>query len=245
MEFTVTPEKALLNKRSFFVEVGMFESKAEVEAYFEGEKIECLLCGRMLKSLSTHLSRIHDVECDEYREKFGLPYSKGLVSSVTSGKCSAGLHRRIERGDKTLMPISQVANIGQQTKNRALPLYAQNEHGARITEYNHGYKLSVSSAEEFIEAMEKTRRAQHVIATLPQFANEKAFMLCIEENPQLKERYLVAQSNAVHLLSVDDILTSIGAKGIISNMIKFGLKHRDVAKILNISKTTVTRINKE
>lgn len=52
----------------------------DLEVYLGGDKVECLLCGKAFKALGQHISRAHDITCDEYREQFGIPYLRGLVA---------------------------------------------------------------------------------------------------------------------------------------------------------------------
>ena len=59
---------------------GKFETKEQVDAYFAGDKIQCLLCGRAMKNLACHLGRIHGMTCDAYRTKYGLRWWRGLSS---------------------------------------------------------------------------------------------------------------------------------------------------------------------
>ncbi len=65
-----------------------FETDEEVEAYFSGDKIQCLLCGKWYKELSLHLRRIHDVTPDDYREKYGIPWKQGLTGCISYNKRS-------------------------------------------------------------------------------------------------------------------------------------------------------------
>lgn len=60
-----------------------FRTRAEVERYFGRNKIECLLCGKRFGRLSFHLAAKHGVTTDGYKEQFGLPWSRGLVSAVS------------------------------------------------------------------------------------------------------------------------------------------------------------------
>jgi len=60
-----------------------FETPEEVYAYLDQELIDCLLCGKRLKALVTHLSKIHHVDTDEYKTRYGLPYGRGLVCAST------------------------------------------------------------------------------------------------------------------------------------------------------------------
>lgn len=66
---------------------GQFQSQAEVTAYFSGDKITCLLCGRAFKQLHVHLGSIHGVSENEYKTRYGLPFRTGL-------NC-ANLHERL------------------------------------------------------------------------------------------------------------------------------------------------------
>jgi hypothetical protein len=58
-----------------------FRTRREVERYFGGKKIECLLCGRQFGRLSFHLAAKHGVTTDDYKRRFGLPWSRGLTSA--------------------------------------------------------------------------------------------------------------------------------------------------------------------
>jgi hypothetical protein len=60
-----------------------FATRKQVERYFSGKTIECLLCGQHFDRLSPHLTRTHCMAPDEYRERFGLPWSRGLTSAVS------------------------------------------------------------------------------------------------------------------------------------------------------------------
>ncbi len=67
---------------------GQFETLEEVKDYLSEDRIDCLLCGRALKSLSMHLARIHGISCDRYKEQFGIPYTCGLISADVSDQMS-------------------------------------------------------------------------------------------------------------------------------------------------------------
>ncbi len=55
----------------------------EIELYFDKEKIICLRCGKEYKSLSMHLKTIHEMEPEEYKKIYGLPYYRGLIGKTT------------------------------------------------------------------------------------------------------------------------------------------------------------------
>jgi hypothetical protein len=60
-----------------------FHTRQQIERYFNSETIECLLCGRRFRRLGQHLAAKHDVNADEYRRRFGLPWSRGLTSAAS------------------------------------------------------------------------------------------------------------------------------------------------------------------
>ena len=60
-----------------------FQSKEDVEYYFNGDRIQCLLCGKWYRQINNHHLKLHNTTIDEYKERFGLPWRKGLCSCKT------------------------------------------------------------------------------------------------------------------------------------------------------------------
>ncbi len=66
-----------------------FETKEEVDAYFSTDKIQCLLCGRWYNQIGgLHLDRMHGVTPDDYREMYGLPWTRGLTGRLRHDRLS-------------------------------------------------------------------------------------------------------------------------------------------------------------
>jgi hypothetical protein len=57
-----------------------FATPSELERYFSGDTIECLVCGHHFLRLGSHLISKHGMTIDEYKERFGLPWSRALVT---------------------------------------------------------------------------------------------------------------------------------------------------------------------
>ena len=77
--------------------LGKFGIKKEIDAYLAGNKVQCLLCGKLFKALPQHLERTHEITADDYREQYGLPWKRGLCGVGTSEKLSKNmLERRIQ-----------------------------------------------------------------------------------------------------------------------------------------------------
>ena len=63
-----------------------FKTKEEIEEYFSGDRIQCLICDKWYKTLSHHLDKIHNMSVDDYKLQFGLPWSRGLICKTTLEK---------------------------------------------------------------------------------------------------------------------------------------------------------------
>ena len=89
---------------------GKFTTRGEVDRYFSNDEgIQCLLCGRFMGTLNNHLQLVHGVSHEEYRERYGLPWRKGLVARAVSLKLSTLLTNRIKNGSFTPKPDSKAA----------------------------------------------------------------------------------------------------------------------------------------
>lgn len=59
----------------------LFSTPEEIEHYFAGDEITCLLCGRSMRRLERHLRITHRISADAYRQRYGLPWGRGLISA--------------------------------------------------------------------------------------------------------------------------------------------------------------------
>lgn len=89
----------------------------EIRAYFSGDRIVCLRCGKPFGSLGTHLKSIHGLSDDEYRDMYGLPWRRGLTGAETNRNMSQRVRERIEEG---WFPPAQVHLASQAIKERGL-----------------------------------------------------------------------------------------------------------------------------
>lgn len=59
-----------------------------IGSYYDGDQIQCLLCGKFYQSLASHLSRVHLMSPTDYKLKYKLPMHRGLVSAEVSKSIS-------------------------------------------------------------------------------------------------------------------------------------------------------------
>ena len=69
----------------------------EVRAYFAGDEIVCLLCGKGMQRLAPHLRRRHHLSVAAYRARYGLPWGRGLVSEPSRRKGADRLRAQAPR----------------------------------------------------------------------------------------------------------------------------------------------------
>jgi predicted transcriptional regulator len=58
----------------------IFQTVEELDAYFDQDCLPCLLCGRSYRTLHTHLLKTHHMAADDYRARYGIPWTRGLLT---------------------------------------------------------------------------------------------------------------------------------------------------------------------
>jgi ROS/MUCR transcriptional regulator protein len=61
----------------------VFKTRRDIEDYFSGDTIECLICHHRFKRLHGHLAAKHAMTVDDYKTQFGLPWTRGLTSATS------------------------------------------------------------------------------------------------------------------------------------------------------------------
>lgn len=95
-----------------------FRSRQEVERYFSGKTIQCLLCGERFCRLSFHLSAKHKVTTDEYKSRFGLPWTRGLTSAAS--RANSGWSEKRKRNARRLARRTQFYRFAHPAPRRAV-----------------------------------------------------------------------------------------------------------------------------
>lgn len=160
-----------------------FLSIHEIEEYFSGDRITCLLCGKSFKALCSHLSLIHKVSADDYKQNYGLPYKAGLTSSDTREKKSESMknpsqllrlatYRERQKATGVTRKGSRTSalKLMKTAENRALsPFYSRTyteEDGDAILSYMERNDCSLSAAIRATNIMDRSTFAD-VVARFP------------------------------------------------------------------------------
>jgi hypothetical protein len=126
---------------------GKFTTKDVIDLYFSNpDGIQCLLCGNFYGTLNRHLQIIHKISHDEYRDRYGLPWRKGLVSGNVSRGFSLRLTKRIKNGSFVPKPDNKAAvdkiRAGGWRKDQPYltGIKAENAKGLSKKNIRHGHK---------------------------------------------------------------------------------------------------------
>lgn len=101
-----------------------FQSIDEVRQYLSGDCIVCLLCGKAYRSIGQHITAIHDMTVDEYRQRYDIPWTYGLVCGESEQLYSQAAKKRMDEGWSPPMKTGDdlerlVSGPRRQTKFRA------------------------------------------------------------------------------------------------------------------------------
>lgn len=103
---------------------GAFQSAKEIKSYFSDENIQCLLCGKLYKEITSGHLRVHSTNVDEYKLRYGIPKHRGLIgASLKERKRQIGL----EIGIKYIKP-GFTKEMNEKAKKAYRPRGSLNTH---------------------------------------------------------------------------------------------------------------------
>lgn len=102
-----------------------FRTRQEVNRYFGGSTIQCLICGKRFGRLCYHLAAKHAMTADEYKSRFGLPWTRGLTSAQSHAN-SGWTEARRAKATK-LARKSQFFKYAHPTTRREVPEFLKVE----------------------------------------------------------------------------------------------------------------------
>ena len=221
----------------------MFTTKKQIIDYFSGDKIECLLCGRLLKSIGGQHLKSHGTTVLKYKKNFGLPMGLGLVSEKTRETQRISLLKRIhEKKELSLqMTPDRMKKAQQSHKKNGFPKY----HLAEMKKYSKNGIIKIKERADkimgkidwdlFLEEVKKTGLAISSVSKNENMPTATIFYRKKNNDPAFSKKY-------------DQIIKDLTKYSLLSkNVIKltqYGMSQRQISKILPISKTHIARIQK-
>lgn len=101
-----------------------FTTLGQVETYLSQPRIQCLLCGELRSSLGAHLAKVHKMTGDEYRVRFGIPYSCPLACPDSRKRWASAEQRHSqdpEHAARRAQRLADARRIAQNTPKRHCP----------------------------------------------------------------------------------------------------------------------------
>ncbi len=216
-----------------------FKNKKEIEKYFEGDKIECLICGKQFKALGTHLLHKHNMEVDEYKKEFGLPWGRGLTSNMTKQKQSMILKDRLETDHRMVM-TQEIMHKGQQASKRQMPKFAKKESSKRcLIMTDKKKKETIKNANKIIDMMEKEGLPACYACLFDDLPGIHTLTGATKYDKITKERYLKVKKQIPSMVELKTGLKKNALVKQIKNMRAEGMIFEDIANYFNIDKKTV------
>jgi hypothetical protein len=222
------------------------KTKAEVEAYFSGDKIECLICGKWFRSLAKHIVSIHGVSVNDYKTKFNLPWGRGLVSNDARVKYAESAQKRIAEGDTPFVDFinnPRIMNKAHQAKKRNFRDYDIK----RVIMLSHKVKDTYrketeKKANEILKRMEHERIPACYVCMLPDVPGYHNLVAACRKNKSIRQRYEQLKASLPSMIEVRYDTTREEIKQRVMGLRTIGKTTREIAKDIGIGATTVKRI---
>ena len=220
-----------------------FRTAEDINRYFSGDRIQCLLCGKWYVMLGKHILNIHGVTVDQYKKKYGLPWGRGLVAKDTETKMSENCKRRMAAGEINFGPdhiSKEKLSASWKTKRPVCSAHrraAVKRGTAAIIKWNEEHPAKPKHVPE---------KSKRVIATEIYRARDKKVAELKQQNKTAKE---IADALNVRVTTVKRSLKRSGLskprseivsesedikKTVISLYLK-GFKQKNIAKTINRS----------
>lgn len=142
-----------------------FTSVAQIEEYLSAPKLTCLLCGRQYKVLGMHIVVSHEVTLDYYRERYGLPYTKGLAIKEIKDLCSIRMKEKQDSGIVNKGAVNELIKARVETRDKMLKHHKQPFRRSVMKNNAQTHRKVFNSEENKILEMYSAGFTQREIAT--------------------------------------------------------------------------------
>ena len=223
---------------------GKFTTRSEVDRYFSNDDgIQCLLCGRFLGTLQNHLQIVHGISHEEYRERFGLPWRRGLVSRTVSKKHSASLIKRIKNGTFNPKPDNKAAVKkileGNRRPDQPYITGIKAENSKTLSKRN--IKYSRKDFEKVLSLMQKQKITLNEACKKYNLPGKGTILRYAELNPEFRKKLLDTYYSLPYAAQARADMLSPQFYRDMEKLKKKGLPATEIAKALGISYNTVLR----
>jgi len=166
-----------------------FQNKADVEHYFAGDRLMCLMCGKSYVTLPPHLKASHGLSSDDYKVQFGIPFSFGLAGSSFRERSAARMMDLQSRGViQKAEPGVYLPWLRDSHRRPNVPSVRRANLDKLITLAGGKAPIAHSIFETFLERVSSGRMVLDV-ARDPDMPSAAAFYRYMNSQPDFKRRY--------------------------------------------------------
>jgi predicted transcriptional regulator/predicted ArsR family transcriptional regulator len=223
-----------------------FTSQEQIDKYLGGDRMLCLLCGRSLKVLATHLTTIHGTNVEAYKEKYGLPAGRGLTCESSSQAYSDHITGVLQTTDlKQKMRAAAIRsrtaakNHGGPKRPRRLTAIQRDRQRARMQTITGMRTLTVADADAFFGRLKQGRSATSV-GQDPDMPSSAWWEDWLANHPEWRQK--VADIQEHFDFATQARLHTLGQKftDAITAKLKSGLSCEQTAEALGVTGVTVS-----
>jgi hypothetical protein len=223
---------------------GKFTTRKEVDKYFSNDEgIQCLLCGRFLGTLQNHLQIVHGISHEEYRERYGLPWRKGLVARKVSSQFSTALTNRIKNGTFKPKPDSKAAVkkilAGFRRTDQPYITGIKAENSKALSKQN--VKYSQKDFEKVLSVMRKKKITLNEACKKYNFPGKGTILRYAELNPEFRKKLIDTYHGLPYPVQARADMLSPQFYRDLERLKKKGLPATEIGRALGVSHKTVRR----
>ena len=223
---------------------GKFTTRSEVVKYFSNDEgIQCLLCGRFLGTLNNHLQIVHGLSHEEYRERYGLPWRRGLVSQKLSRQLSTSLTKRIKNGSFKPKPDHKAAVnkilAGFRRKDQPYITGIKSENSRILSKQNIKYRQK--DFDNVLSVMRKQKITLNEACNKFNLPGKGTVLRYAELNPKFRKKLIDTYHGLPYAVQARADMFSPQFYRELEKLKKKGLPATEIGKALGVSHKTVRR----
>ena len=194
-------------------------------------------------TLQNHLQIVHRVSHEEYRERYGLPWRKGLVSRTVSKKHSVSLTNRIKNGTFKPRPDYKAAVnkilAGFRRPDQPYITGIKSENSKALSKQN--VKYSHKDFEKVLSLMRKQKMTLNEACKKYNLPGKGTILRYAELNPGFRKKLLDTYYSLPYAAQARADMLSPQFYRDMEKLKKKGLPATEIGKALGISYNTVRR----
>lgn len=170
---------------------GHFVTVEEIRDYFANEKVTCLLCGKEYDNLGLHITATHKITKDDYKEKYGIPWSYGLAGEKFKTGGSKRFKEMRKAGKIAQSPSKehmQKLRLSNRKRRPAVEAFRNDSRRKALEQHGRTEKWGEKDLEEYLRRI-ATGRTPVEVGQDKDMPTQGVFYRYVKSNPDFRKRY--------------------------------------------------------